>query len=164
MNLALGNPTPRGVWGWNDPPPGATIPEMNRALALLAVFIVSCGGTSPKTEPPKPKTTDELRAEYISLMDEAEEESNRLLEDLKNQRGEGAVRRRLSSIRELLRKSQSTKYRSAEETAEMDQYFETFYLRLEQLEQADWSGDEGMRRWDKLQFQCSVCHGRFRDE
>lgn len=133
---------------------------MPTRLPLFALLLIaSCGGGT--TPDPKPKTTEELRADYISHMDLAEEESNQILEDLKANRD---VRPRLTKIRELLRKSQAIRYRNAEETADMDTYFETFYMKLDQLDQAEWNAENGGRLWDKLQFQCSVCHGRYRDE
>lgn len=135
-----------------------------RTAALLLLFLAACGGGTTT----KPMTPEEIRAEYITYMDRTEEEANQMLQDLKNNRGSEAARRRLGTIRELLQKSQALRYRppvpNSQEPIEIDPYFETFFMKLDQLEKAEWTGEDGMRLWDKLQFNCTICHGTFKSD
>lgn len=123
---------------------------------VLAALLASCGST--------PKTPEERRAAYVEHMDEVEEECNLILEDLKRKRGAKAIQDRLARVRLRLQGAQKMRYRPDAEHEEMDGYFETFYVKLDQFDKADWVSGDGEKLWDKMQFQCSVCHGRFRDE
>lgn len=98
-------------------------------------------------------------------MDETEKQANAVLEDLKRGADSGAVPERLARIRRSLETAHGLRYRKTEaENLEMDGYFETFFFKLDQLGAAEWTAEDGVRLWDKLQFNCNVCHGRFRDE
>lgn len=112
----------------------------------------------------QPKKAEDPHARFITHMDSVELESAEILKDLKSGRGRPAVVGRLDAIRKHLESAESVKYRKdPAENEEMSRYFATFYSKLEQFRKEDWSGENGGRLWDKMQFQCSVCHGRFRD-
>ncbi|GEM_PF-6310124 len=128
---------------------------MRRCVFLLA--LLACGDTRES----KPA---DAHAKFVGAMDAAEAESNSILQDLKNKRGQESVVRRLDLVRRNLQSAEAVRIRKdPAEHEEMSRYFATFYAKLDQMRQADWTGEDGPRLWDKLQFQCSVCHGRFRE-
>ncbi len=127
------------------------------AAALLTSTATSCGST--------PSRYDAVRTQFLDRMDETETEANAILEDLKKGPDRSSILERLARIRRSLEAARGLRYRKTEtENVEMDGYFDTFLLKLGQLEGAEWSAEDGVRLWDKLQFNCNVCHGQFRDE
>lgn len=128
-----------------------------RWIAAGFATLISCGST--------PTRYDTLRTRYLDCMDETEKQANAILDDLKKGPDRTAIQGRLTAIRRSLEAARQVRYRRTEaENLEMDGYFDTFLLKLDQLAGAEWTAEDGLRLWDKLQFNCNVCHGQFRDE
>jgi len=127
---------------------------------LRRLFPILLSGACAST----PTDFDSRRTRYLDLMEGTESHCNEILEDVKLRRGKETVQGRLSAVQKNLEEARQLRYRRVEtENSEMDEYFETFFLKLDQLASQDWTAGEGERLWDKLQFNCSICHGRFRD-
>lgn len=132
-------------------------------VALLRPPSPSADG-SPAAPPPAPRPADAALSRFHALMEQNQELTHDLRNEVSRGAGDAAVKPRLRKIRENSQAARALRYRPLPaENDELDEYFAHFLGALDELERAAWDAAPSPRLLKTLQYRCKVCHERWQN-
>jgi cytochrome c556 len=152
---------------------------MKRAALLL--LLASCqsesapadgsaapAGSGQPAKPPSGPTAADLKAkakQFVTCMELNDKLIGGIEQDIKESRGDAAIKERLKKLRQNCEAAKKLRYRKeSKENDELDEFFDLFFTFLAEFEEASWTLEASGKLWKSLQNRCSTCHARFREQ
>jgi hypothetical protein len=129
------------------------------------MLIGSCGADRDIPKPPAAAPPLSPKKKLLALMEDNQEETKSILQDLKAADPDPAVKKRLAKLEQNLdgvRRLQV--FAEASENDELATQAETFLSLLKGLQESEWTAESGPKLHKSLQYRCKVCHERFKTD
>jgi cytochrome c556 len=133
------------------------------AVAMLVGFAVAACDRQPPAAEPTPR--EKMAREFTQAMKSLDLELEGIALDLKANKPTDSIRGRLVKIKTTAERASRLPYRPADaENRDLAFEFTRFTGEAGKLENANWSGDDGMRAYTRLSKSCAPCHELYRPD
>ena len=133
------------------------------AAAILTGLAVAACDRQPPAAEPTPR--EKMAREFTQSMKTLDLELEGIALDLKAGKAQDAIRGRVAKIKSTAERASRLPYRPVDaENRDLAFEFNKFIGEAGKLENATWSGDDGMRAYTRLSKSCAPCHELYRPE